>query len=76
MTSLLGVVADGAVAFVALGVPAVEHVGCPGGAAVAGAGFAGDGVAGAGAAEAVGLVVAEVPGCGSDPGDQVVPAAA
>jgi hypothetical protein len=44
--------------------------GCPGGAAVGSADFAGDGVAGAGAAEAVRLVVAEVPGGGGDPGDQ------
>ena len=55
---------------VALSVPVAEGGGCPGGAAVAGACFAGDGAAGAGAAEAVGLVIAEVPGGGGDPGDQ------
>ena len=59
-----------------LGLPGAKGGGRPGGAAVVGAGFAGDGVAGAGAAEAVGLVIAEVPGGGGDPGDQAVLAVA
>ncbi len=75
MTFLLGVAVGGVVAGVALGAPVAEHVRCPSRAAVARAGFAGDGVAGAGAAEAVGLVVAEVPGGGGDPSDQATSAA-